>query len=142
VKDNGKAIEQYENILRDFPGNLLAVNNLASVLSLDSADKPKLERALALAKRLENSGQPVFLDTLAWIYYQLGDTEKALPLQLKVAEKLADLPIFQYHLGMIYSKRGDAQKARELLEKAVQSKNDFPGLQDAKDALRVMESSK
>lgn len=142
IKDYGKAIEQYERVLDDFPGNLLAINNLAAALSLDTADKPNMERALKLAQRLEDSGQPVFLDTLAWIYYQLGDAEKALALQLKVGDEFSKLPVFQYHLGMMYYKRGDAAKAKELLTHAVQSKNDFEGLQEARGVLRILESSK
>jgi tetratricopeptide (TPR) repeat protein len=136
------AVEQYEKILQYSPGNLLAANNLASVLSLDATDRPKMDRALNLAKRLEHSGQPVFIDTLAWVYYQLGDMEKALPLQLIADEKSPNTPIYQYHLGMIYSKSGNPQRARELLTKAVQSGVNFPGLLEAKDALRGLESAR
>ena len=141
-KENGKAIEQYEIILQEFPGNTLATNNLASVLSLDPSDKAKLNRAFELAKGLEYSGQPVFLDTLAWIYYLEGDVDHAISLQSKVIEKMPNIPVFEYHLGMMYYKNGDTQKALDFIKKALLSKESFSGLEDAGNTLRILEDKK
>ncbi|HLF97401.1 MAG TPA: tetratricopeptide repeat protein [Methylococcaceae bacterium] len=132
AKDYSNSLKQYEAILKDHPDNLLAVNNIASLLSLDAANKADLTRALVLAKRLEDSEEPAFLDTLAWIHYQLGDFEKALPLQTKAVEKSPETPIFQYHLGMIRFRRGDGALAREHLRKAIDSGKDFIGLDEAR----------
>lgn len=141
-KEYSKAIEQYEELLKSYPDNLVAMNNLAALLSIDTADKKRQDRAFELAKRLESTGQPAFLDTLSWIYYLRGDLDKALPLQQKATENLKDSPVLQYHLGMIYLKKGESAKAREHLEKAVQAKNDFIGLQEAKDALKTLQTGK
>jgi tetratricopeptide (TPR) repeat protein len=132
AKDYGNAIKQYELILKDHPDNLLAVNNVASLLSLDATDKADLTRALALAKRFEESEEPAFLDTLAWIHYQLGDLDKALSLQAKAVEKAPETPIFHYHLGMIQLRRGEGALAREHLKKAIDSGKDFIGLDEAR----------
>lgn len=132
AKDYGNSIKQYETILGANPGNLVAVNNIASLLSLDAANTSDLARALVLAKRLEYSEEPAFLDTLAWIYYQMGDLEKAHPLQAKVVEKSPETPVFNFHLGMIQFRRGEIAQAREYLRKAIESGKDFTGLDEAR----------
>lgn len=133
--DHGNAIKQYEAVLKDHPNNLLAVNNIASLLSLDANDKTGLVRALNLAKRFESTEEPEFVDTLAWIYYQMGYFDKALPLQTKAVAKAPETPIFQYHLGMIQLKRGDSSVAKEHLRKAIESGKGFTGLDEAKKTL-------
>jgi len=136
-KDYENAIEQYEIILKSNPDNRLVRNNLANVLSLDNRRKDRLERALELAKEFDETEEPVFWDTLAWIYYQKGDYERALPLQLKSAEKNPDAPIYQYHLGMIYLKKGERAAAAKHLQNAVNSGKEFAGLEDARNALTL-----
>ncbi|HYE34750.1 tetratricopeptide repeat protein [Methylocaldum sp.] len=136
-KDYDNAIKQYESILKSNPNNMLARNNLASLLSLDKSEKAKLDRALDLAKQFDKTEEPIFMDTLAWIYYQKGDYGKALPLQLKTAEKSPEVPIYQYHLGMIYLKKGERAAATEHLQKAVNSGKEFVGLEEARSALTL-----
>lgn len=133
-KDYENAIEQYETLLDSNPGNILARNNLASLLSLDHSQHD-LDRALELAREFDQTEEPVFWDTLAWIYYRKGEYEKALPLQVKAAEKSPDVPIYHYHLGMIYLKKGERAAAAEHLQKAVNSGKDFVGLEEARSAL-------
>jgi tetratricopeptide (TPR) repeat protein len=134
-KDWAGARAEYEAVLERNPAHALAANNLAALLSADAGDRDQLQRALALAGRFETSTEPAFLDTLGWIYYQLGETEKAQPLLEKAAERMPDVPVFQYHLGMLYLKSGDKERARSQLEKAVAAKTDYLGLDDAKQAL-------
>jgi hypothetical protein len=57
-------------------------------------------------------------------------------------EKQPDEPVFQYHLGMIYGKKGDMSKAKESLAKAVQTKGNYIGLEEAKEALKSLETAK
>jgi tetratricopeptide (TPR) repeat protein len=136
-KDYESAIKQYESILKSKPNNMLVRNNLASVLSLDSSRKDRLDRALVLAKEFDKTEEPVFWDTLAWIYYQKGDYERALPLQLKTTQRFPEVPIYQYHLGMIYLKKGERAAAAEHLQNAVNSGKEFVGLEDARNALKL-----
>lgn len=131
-----KAIEQYETILKSAPDNLLAINNLASLLSMAPDQGGNLNRALELAKRLDASDEPAFRDTLAWLYHLTGDTSKAVPLQAQAVEKSPQTAIFQYHLGMMYAKQGDKAKAREHLGKALEGKAEFVGIEEAKAALK------
>jgi tetratricopeptide (TPR) repeat protein len=134
-KQYNKALAQYEAIVKAHPDNLLAVNNLASTLSTAPGHAAELPRALELARRLETTDEPAFLDTLAWIYHLSGDTAKALPIQEKVVARAPQPPVFQYHLGMMYLKQGDSAKARQHLSKALEAKADFAGIEEARVAL-------
>jgi tetratricopeptide (TPR) repeat protein len=136
TNQHGKAIEQYETILKTAPDNLLAINNLASLLSMAPERADDLNRALELAKRLESSEEPALRDTLAWLYYLTGDLGKAVPLQTQAVEKSPQTPIFRYHLGMMYAKQGDTAKAKEHLGKALEGKADFVGIEEARTTLK------
>ena len=133
-----QAAAQYEEMLKARPDMLLAVNNLASLLSVNLAGEANLKRARELGRRLESSQEPAFQDTLAWIHHLSGEEEKARPLALQAAGRLPGVAVFQYHLGMIYAKQGDAAKAKEHLAKAVESGADFPGAAEAKAALKSL----
>jgi len=133
--DKGQAIAQYEKILKDYPGADPAANNLAALLSEEKGNKSNLDRALALAKRFENASNPSLVDTLGWVYFQLGDNEHALPLLQKAVTMAPNVPAFQYHLGMALYKQGDIKSAKTHLQLAVDAKAEFPGLAEANDIL-------
>src|SRR5207248_10435878 len=71
--DKDKAMAEYETILKTDPRADVAANNLAVLLSEAKGNKANLDRALALAKRFENSSNPTFFDTLGWVYFPLGE---------------------------------------------------------------------
>jgi len=78
--DSAKAKWAYENILRLYPDDGLALNNLAWILAT-AQDKTLLDypRALTLAERaVEIDRSPTFLDTLAEAYYVNGFHDQAL----------------------------------------------------------------
>ena len=128
------AIDIYQKIVDAFPGQFIAVNNLASLLSDHRTDQESFQRALRLAERLKTSNFPYFSDTLAWIYYRLKQPEKAVKIQEKVVEQRPNVPIFRYHLGMTYLAIGNREKAKSELQKAVNlGGNNF----DQKDAAKA-----
>jgi tetratricopeptide (TPR) repeat protein len=136
--DNDKAIAEYENILTKSPETDVVANNLASLLTEAKGDKANLERALDLAKRFENASNPLFLDTLGWVYFKLGQYGRALPPLQKVVEKAPEVPIFQYHLGMTLYKQGDLKSAKIHLQQAVDAKGSFFGVEEARGILATM----
>jgi len=136
--EKDKAIAEYEKILQKNPGADAAANNLAVLLSEEKGNKANLDRALALAKRFENSSNPSFLDTLGWVYFQLGENERALPLLQKAVTMAPKAPARQYHLGMVLYKQGDVKSAKTHLQLAVDSKVDFRGVEEATGALAKM----
>ena len=133
--DFDKAIAEYENILKISPQADVIANNLASILTDTKPDKASLEKALALAKRFENSDNPVYLDTLGWIYVKSGEFDRAQPILEKAVENAPKIPIFQYHLGMLFYKKGDMKSAKIHLEQAVSANTAFSGIEEAKKIL-------
>ena len=74
------AIEIYRELHESQPDNLVITNNLASLLSDHGDGKGDLELAKNLSDKLLESKQPVFLDTIGWVNYKLGDYQKAVTL--------------------------------------------------------------
>lgn len=139
AKQPQRAVATYEEILKQQPDNLLAINNLASVLSLSLGDDASLKRAAELAKPLETTEEPAYLDTIAWIYYLMGNTARAAELQAKAVEKAPEIPLFRYHLGMIYTKQGDPAKAKEQLSKALEHGDRYAWSGDARKTLQSLQ---
>src|SRR5207244_590433 len=136
--DKDKAMAEYEKILEKNPRADAAANNLAVLLSETKGNKANLDRALVLAKRFENSSNPSCLDTLGWVYFQLGVNERALPLLQKAVTMTPKAPARQYHLGMALYKQGDMKSAKTHLQLAVDAKVDFSGAEEANGILAKM----
>ena len=136
---NGKhteAIRIYEIILEKNPDLDAAANNFAALLSdFRFEDPAMLERAYDFAKRFENSDNGFYLDTLGWIYYRMGEYDKAASLIQRAAERESAVPQIQYHLGMVLKALGEHDRAREALQKAVSARSVYPGIDQARTAL-------
>ena len=126
------AIVLYDQLLEKSPDNLIAVNNLAVLLSEQRTDEASMTRAKELALRLADSKQPALLDTLGWIYYRAGDYGKAAEVLSGVVEQAPEVGIFRYHLGMTYYKQGDFRAASEILSKAVAEDQQYDGVEEAR----------
>jgi tetratricopeptide (TPR) repeat protein len=111
------SIRVYERLLALDPHNTLAMNNLAYML----ADQPaSLSRALQLAVNAVSlePDNGIYLDTLGWIYFKLGNYQKAAEvIEKAVAAGTREAEIFR-HLGMVYEKIGDHDRARSMFDKA------------------------
>ncbi|MDO6736070.1 tetratricopeptide repeat protein [Octadecabacter sp. 1_MG-2023] len=100
--DIDAAIELYELIYERAPNQLVAANNLASLLSTYRLDDESLERAFTISRRLRNTDVPPFQDTYGWIAYRRGDLDEALEYLEPAAAGLPSDPLVQFHLGMTY----------------------------------------
>ena len=114
------AISQYEGMLDKQSGNLIAINNLASLLSDHRTDKASFDKAQALAASLRKSQVPQFKDTLGWISYREGDYRDAVSLMGEAAAALPRQAAIRYHLGMSYVAVGESAKAGEQFKKALE----------------------
>ncbi len=115
--DFDAAIAEYNSMLKDSPGSLIVINNLASLLADHKTDKDSLQRAHNLAVALKSSQVPQFQDTLGWVEYQSGNYAAALASLEPAAQKLPNLPLVHYHLGMSYLAAGDQDKANSEFKK-------------------------
>ncbi len=132
------AVKTYESILEKHKNNLLAMNNLASVLSDHRQDKSSLKQAKALADKLKQTKQPVVQDTVGWVYYKAGDYKAAIE-SLKQAVKTApNINIFNYHLGMAYKATGDKANAKVYLDKSLSNNKNFSAKDKAEAALKSL----
>jgi tetratricopeptide (TPR) repeat protein len=118
--DYESAISEYEFILGKQPGNLIAANNLASLLLDYRTDTASLKKTQSLAAILRKSEIPQFKDTLGWASYHQGDYRSAVSLSEEAVAALPDQATARYHLGMGYIATGQLSKASEQLKKALE----------------------
>jgi tetratricopeptide (TPR) repeat protein len=131
-----EAIVEYETVLKHNPRQLMAANNLASLLADYKGDAKSLDRALTLSRDFEQRApNPFFLDTLGWVHLKMGHQDDALRvIQLAVAQA-PQHPTLNYHLGIAHHKAGHRLDAQAYLQKALESKQPFPGMDEARTAL-------
>ena len=137
-KDKAAAESRYREVLAVNPGADIAANNLAVILAGDGKDQSRLEEALTLARRFENSQQPYFADTFAWALYMKGDYSKAASILDRVVKAAPDQAIFRYHLGASLYMLKDLQSAKVQLsraEKLAQDGQRFEGYENAMELL-------
>jgi Tfp pilus assembly protein PilF len=113
--DRSTAIAQYRAILALDQGSLIALNDLAFMLSQESPGE-----ALKYAQRAGEIApdNAAVEDTLGWVYYRNGIYNSAIQY-LKTSVEKARTPLREYHLAMAYLKSGDVYRGQELLHTAL-----------------------
>ncbi|PYJ49492.1 MAG: hypothetical protein DME87_09420 [Verrucomicrobia bacterium] len=139
MKDYSKARDAYEKLLSTVPNFVPALNNLAY---LYAEHLNNLDKAYDVARKArELQGQDASIgDTFAWILYKRGDYQQALPILQESAGKAADNPEIQFHLGMTAYMMGQTDLAKVALKKAAGAAKDFPGKDESKRRLALLES--
>jgi tetratricopeptide (TPR) repeat protein len=130
------AMATYEQIIAAHPGAEAAVNNLAALLLDHQTDAASYARALELVKPLENSGNPLVLDTVGWAYYRNQRYAEAVEILQPAVADAGDNALLRYHLGMAYLAIDNPGEAEDELRVALSlGKADFPGRAEAQAAL-------
>jgi len=106
--------QDLRTILKIDPENAQAMNALGYTLT-DRTDRH--EEALQLInKALElRPNDPYYLDSLGWVYYRMGDLEKAEYYLREAVEIQADVE-FVAHLGEVLWKQNKKNEARKYWE--------------------------
>lgn len=119
LKKPEKSIEAYNDVLGIDPENALALNNLAY---LYAEREENLDEAMQYAKQAVDTEpeNPVFLDTLGWLYYKTGNYQKAREIIEIALSMEPNEPEIYEHLAEIYRALGEPVKAEEYLNKADQ----------------------
>jgi tetratricopeptide (TPR) repeat protein len=112
-----RAVDQYERIVAQDPKDLESHLHLAALYRV-SRDSVKAEKALKAALELDPNSEEA-LTNLAELYSQLGDTNGAIEMLSRVAEK-NPRPRILAALGAAYQQANQPEKAVEALERAVQ----------------------
>lgn len=114
------AIELYELIYERAPNDLVAANNLASLISTYRDDDENLDRAYAIARRLRGSDIAPFQDTYGWIAFRRDDLDEALDHLEPAAAGLPDDALVQFHLAMTYAALERDEDALPYFERALE----------------------
>ena len=110
--DLNKLEQDLRTVIRLRPDHAEALNALGYTLA-DRTDRwaealPLIERALELTP--EN---PAVIDSLGWIYFRMGNIERARPLLKKAFEMMKDHEIAA-HYGELLWLSGDQNEARDI----------------------------
>ncbi len=92
-------------------------------------------------QKLSETDTPAFVDTVGWVNYRLGNNEVAVEYLEQAVAGNGQIPVLRYHLGMAYLAAGNEYRAQEELGIAVSTaKNDFTGIEDARETLKKLQS--
>ncbi|NJB66942.1 tetratricopeptide (TPR) repeat protein [Desulfobaculum xiamenense] len=129
-----KGVEMMERIISIDPEHSDALNFVGYTLADEGRD---LDRAMVLInKALEADPESGFIiDSLAWLYFRLGDNDKAWAEIQRAVERVADDPTIWEHYGDIARAVGDTEKAREGYRNSLELRPDTPAIQKKLDTL-------
>jgi tetratricopeptide (TPR) repeat protein len=132
-KQLAEAAALYESVLEREPENLVALNNLATLL----AEQGKLIEAEKAARKANNliKGNVQLLDTLGWILHQQKRYSEALELLNQALKISPDIAVTHYHTGVVHGAMGNANEAKKFLEKALALDSNSYWAEDAKKRL-------
>jgi len=126
-KDYPQAAQNYRSALDIQPNNPLVLNNLAWVSGQLKA--PKAIEYAEKANRLAPN-QPPFMDTLAMLLADKGETAKAIELLRKALELSPQAGAIQLNLAKVLISTGKKDEARKELDALAKLGDKFPGQAD------------
>jgi Tfp pilus assembly protein PilF len=135
--DDSAAIRNYRKVVEAEPDNVVALNNLAYLLSNRSED---LDIALKFAQRAKelarNDG--ITDDTLGWVLCRKQLYRQAVPYLEHAVAKRPNAKV-RYHLAIAYARSGDAGRAKATLSSALAVD---PTLEEAKVAREALKEAR
>src|SRR5205807_10637380 len=120
------------------PNFVSALNNLAYLYAERLNDVDKAYDLARQARDLQGH-DPAVGDTFGWVLYKRGDFQQSLPILQESAQKIPDNPEIHFHLGMTAYMMGQTDLARVALQKAARATEDFPGMDEAKRRLALLD---
>ncbi|MCR4418124.1 MAG: tetratricopeptide repeat protein [Ignavibacteria bacterium] len=118
----------YEEALRYYPDDPTLLNNYAYSLA---KRKVNLEKALIMSKKSLEKDSLVdsYLDTLGWIYFQMGEIKEAEKyIKLAIDQGSPSAEILE-HMGDVYLKLNQKEEAKEYYRMALKMNPDNQILQ-------------
>ena len=128
-----------KQVLKIEPDNADALNFLGYTYA--DLGQNLQEAKKLVAKALEISPDDGYIvDSMGWVYFKLGEYEKALGYLKRAVELAPKDPVIREHLGDAYLKTGDPEKALETYRISLQGKilrGDDPT--ELKEKIRALE---
>ncbi len=116
TKEYAKSDAAFEEILKKDKNNDYALNNYSYYLSLRK-DKLELAKSMSAQVIARNPNEPNYIDTYAWVLYQMKDYDGAKVQLEKALVNSQDATILE-HYGDVLFQLGDKNKALEYWKKA------------------------
>jgi tetratricopeptide (TPR) repeat protein len=114
----------YEMAIKLEPDNAYALNNYAYYLSLRKNKLEKAKEYSLLSNNMEKNN-PSYMDTYAWILYQLGEYQQAKEWQMRAIDQSSEKSaVMLEHYGDILFKLGTKDDAVKYWEQAKQAGSD------------------
>jgi Tfp pilus assembly protein PilF len=113
----------YEKSLKLDPENAYVLNNYSYYLSVRKANLERAKQMSAYANKLDPDNDS-FMDTYAWILFQLGEFPEAKTFQDRAVLKNPKNPTLLEHYGDILIKLGEKEKAVEYWRRAKEAGSD------------------
>nr|NIP87070.1 tetratricopeptide repeat protein [Planctomycetales bacterium] len=112
--------ELLEQVLDEFPEDHGALNDLGYLWADRGVHLPQALKMIRRAVEAEPDN-PAYRDSLGWVWYRLGQPERARAELQRAAELLDDEPdgVILEHLGDVYHALGQAAEARAAWQQAL-----------------------
>ena len=106
-----EAKPMYELVLKAYPDNPVALNNLAYMMAEEGRD---LDQALKMAQKAKAAApnNDEISDTLGWIFIKKNLSDSAINIYRDLLKREPNRPEFHYHLGMALFQKGDKANAK------------------------------
>src|SRR5205807_1631061 len=120
TKKYDSAEAEFRKVLEINPDNPNALNYLGYML----ADRGmKLEEASLMIKRAldQEPDNGAYLDSMGWVYYQLGKLNEAEGMLVRAVERTGQDPTVHDHLGDVYFKLGKTKEAISQWQNSVKA---------------------
>ncbi|MBT8438481.1 MAG: tetratricopeptide repeat protein, partial [Gammaproteobacteria bacterium] len=130
------AVKSFQTVLKAQPENVIVLNNLAWLYSLEKNPKALkiAEKAYGLAP--ENHGVQ---DTYGWLLVNHGQHEKGRQVLEQALQGLPDVAEVQYHYAVALAKTGETIEAKKRLKLLLQKQQSFTGIEDARVLLQSLQ---
>ena len=128
----------YEKSLKLDPENAFVLNNYSYYLSLRKVNLERAKQMSAYSNKLDPENES-FMDTYAWILFQLGDYATAKTFQEKAVAKNPKSATLLEHYGDILIELGDKDKALEYWRKAKEAGSDSKTIDTKIASLKYVE---
>ncbi|MCW3126075.1 MAG: tetratricopeptide repeat protein [Bacteroidetes bacterium] len=138
LNNDGASDSAYEHSLKLDPENAYVLNNYSYYLSLRKTNLQRAKQMSAYANKLDPDNDS-FMDTYAWILFQLGEFTEAKVFQDRAVLKNPGNPTLLEHYGDILIQMGEKDKAVEYWRKAKDLGSDSKTIDSKIAALKYVE---
>jgi tetratricopeptide (TPR) repeat protein len=137
INDFDSAISYYKKAISLSPESVIGYNQLAWTLAERKGDV-KAGLTYALKGGQLNPKNIEMKDTLAWIYYQMGNYDEALDAYKSISPIKTNNPNIYYHLGLVSQKLNRKDEAIRWFENALNLTDEFAKADDIKEHLESL----